>query len=432
MLNSVRQVWHAITFSRPRQVFCLNCFGVVAAAVLLFSRCPSRLLQPELWAEDGLGWLHAAYESGVYCLAKPLAGYLQTLPRLAALLAVHRPLTEAPLIFAVIAFVIQLAPAILLLSARGKALIPNLPVRLLLVLYYISEPNSSEVYVNLTNAMWHLALLAFLLVVLPKPQTRAGVALECLVLVLAGLSGPFVLFIAPIAWWQVAAQRTRTGSGKRLLYAALLTACAIVQGWIVLHQAAGAREKHLGATLGRLVHILSDQIFLGGTIGGRLVGMLMAQAWWMSFWPAAICCLAAIGLGLYAFVKGPAVFRQFAVLSALIMVSALKSPQIAPVIPQWQVMQYPSIGDRYYIFPMLAWFATLLTVAARSSPLGMRWLARVLLLCCAVGVIGDWIYMPYPRTSYQESAKLFDQASPGTMVIFQENPAPWHFWLVKK
>ena len=119
-------------------------------------------------------------------------------------------MTQAPLIFALIAFVIQLTPVALLLSPRGAVLLPSRTARLLLVLYDIGMPNSSEVYVNLTNAMWHLAIVVFMLVVLPKPRSLAGLAVDVSVLVLGGLSGPLVLFIAPIAWWQVASRASRT------------------------------------------------------------------------------------------------------------------------------------------------------------------------------------------------------------------------------
>ena len=35
-----------------------------------------------LWAEDGVVWLHGAYSVGWHCLTIPCAGYLQTLSRL--------------------------------------------------------------------------------------------------------------------------------------------------------------------------------------------------------------------------------------------------------------------------------------------------------------------------------------------------------------
>jgi hypothetical protein len=408
----------------------LNMLGVLGAAGLLFSRGPGHLLHPELWAEDGAVWLSGAYTDGLHCLMIPRGGYLQTLSVLGGLLAACLPLTAAPLIFAVIAFVVQLAPVALLLSARGEALVPSWTARLLLALYYIGMPNSNEVFVNLTNAMWHLAIVVFMLVVLRKPRSVAGLIAEMLVLVLGGLSGPLVLFIAPIAWWQVVLRRGADGR-KPVLYAVVLSLCGVVQAAVLVTHSGTNRMGYLGASFGRLVHILADQIILGGVIGAGYVDRLLAQDFWAQNWPAALCCAVAAVMGLAAFVKGPMAYRQFVVLAVLLMASALKSPIVSETAAQWHEMQYPTIGDRYYILPMLAWFATLLVLAGGRWRFGLQWAARGLVLCCVVGMVVDWCYVPYVHTGYHDAAKKFDRAAPGTTVLFPENPVPWQFALTK-
>jgi len=428
---TTRPVWFTITVHQPDFGFAAFWVGLLGAGLLLFSRGPSRLLHPELWAEDGVLWLAQAYDVGRSCLLIPVVGYLQTLSRLGAMLAVHLPLTWAPLIFALIAFVVQLAPVAILLSRRAAALVPYWPARLLLSLYYVGLPNSHEVYVNLTNAMWHLALVAFLLVILPKPRTTFGVAADGAVLVLAGLSGPLVLFIAPVAWWQVVAARHQPDGPKRVLYAGLLSLCALVQGGLVAAHLGTARAGNLGADPDRLAHILADQIFLGGIIGGNNVSLLLQQPFWLRFWPAVACCVAGFFLMGAAFLRGPRAFRQLTVLAALIMASALKSPMITFSQPEWFPMQYPGIGGRYYVIPMLAWFAAL-TVLAASSRTGLRWVARALIACCMIGVASDWVYPPYVATAYHNAAKTFARAPAGTTVSFPENPIGWTFALTKR
>ncbi|HQU04567.1 MAG TPA: hypothetical protein PLT25_07595 [Acidocella sp.] len=373
MMTSDRQVWFSITIYRPRRDTLLACLSVAVAALLIWARCPSRLLAPELWAEDGDAWLQQAYDFGLSCLKMPLNGHLQTLPRATALVAVHLPLTAAPLMFAAVAFVVQLAPVALLFSARGKVLIPNLWIRFLLVSYYIGEPNASEVHVNLTNAMWHLSLVTFLIVVFPKPKTKPAILADVFFLIFAGLSGPFALFITPVAWWHVAVERTKPDHRKRVLYAIILSLCAIIEGWSIITQGEGVREQHLGASLNRLVHILANQIFLGGMLGSTNLYTLMDQDWWVGLWPAASCCLLALGFAVYALRAGPALYRQFLLFCGLIMVSALASPVVSPVGSQWQSMQYLGVGDRYYVLPMLGWFATLLVVATHPSRSHVQW-----------------------------------------------------------
>ncbi len=398
---------------------------------MLFSRGPGHLTHPELWAEDGRVWLQQAYQDGAKCLLRPMVGYLQTISRLTAFFALAFPLRWAPLIFAVIAFVIQLLPAILLLAPRGAVLVPSLPGRLLMVAYYIGEPNSSEVYVNVTNAMWHLALAGFLIVLLPKPRTALGLLTDIVTLALAGLSGPIILFIVPIACWHAIEQRRQPDQGKRLIYAALASACACIQLGYILLSAHKARHGALGATLNRLFHIGADQIVLGGLIGGpNTIGLLQIHFWARTLWPA-LACLGAGVIGVIAFVKGPTVYRQFVVLAGLILITSLATPMVSYSGSQWEPMQYPGAGDRYFIIPMLAWFSTLLVAAEKPWGVVGHWVARLLLLACLTGVSHDWRYHPYTKTTYQDAAKAFEEAPAGTVITFPENPATWSFKLKK-
>ena len=428
---------------RPSWQTVLFWLALFAAGIALFCRAPGHITAPELWAEDGRIWILEAYKAGWRSLLWPRVGYLQTISRLAAMIGLMLPFTAIPLFFALVAFALQLAPATLLLSPRAAALIPSFPARLLLAAFYIAEPNAGELYVNLTNGMWHLALLAFLLVVLPKPQTKAGFALELFILLLAGLSGPLVLFLAPIALWHVYEHRAAPGRRGRALYAAVLTLCALLQGWLVATLGPTHRVVlvPLGATLNRFVHILADQIFVGGILGALRVAMFDREAWWQSFGPSALCCLLAFALCAAAVRRGPGVYRQFLFFAVLIMATALKSPVVSNVFPQWDLMQYPGAGDRYYVIPILAWFATLLVLATPAPPALPRyrllnavvpWLARFLLCASAIGVATDFTYLPYIPTGYHDAAKTFDQAPPGATVTFPENPPPWNFTLTKR
>lgn len=411
--------------------FLLLALGVLAAGLLLFSRAPGHLTDPELWAEDGRVWLQQAYQDGAKCLLRPEVGYLQTISRLTAFFTLAFPLRWAPLIFAAIAFVIQLMPAILLLSPRGAVLVPSLAGRVLMAAYYIGEPNSSEVYVNVTNAMWHLALVGFLIVLLPKPRTVFGFVTDTVTLVLAGLSGPIILFVAPIAWWHVIEQRHQRSFRPCVIYAAIASACALIQTGFILTSAHQARHGALGATLNRLFHIIADQVILGGLIGGpNTIGLLQIHFWARTLWPALVCMGAAI-LGVVAFVRGPSVYRQFVVLAGLILVTSLASPMVSYSVPQWEPMQYPGAGDRYFIIPMLAWFSTLLVAAEKPWGGIGHWIARLLLVTSLTGISHDWHYNPYTDTSYQDAAKAFDEAPAGTVITFPENPLTWNFKLTK-
>ncbi len=404
---------------------------LAGAGLLLFSRNPQTFLHPQLWAEDGRVWLEEAYNYGAASLFWPRAGYLQTFSRLVALAGLVFPFTALPRFFVVVSFLVQLLPAGLLLSARARALMPWAPARMILVFYYIVEPNSSELFVNLTNAMWHLALAGLLIVVLEKPQSMLMRMTDMAVLALSGLSGPLGLYIAPIAWWETLRQK---GSGYKiaLTYAVVTSCCAMVQiACLMTHK--DQRIGHLGASFGRFVHIIADQIVLGSLLGARITMLICQMPFWRTVLPASMVCLAAGCLLMAALRYGTHPYRMLVLFSALLLVSALARPLVT-LENQWEAMQYPGAGDRYYVIPMLALFAgaTMLAgnAAARDGKRGWRFF--LLLTPFIIGIGADWRLPDKPSTGYQAVAARFDAAPPGFIADFPEAPSPWHFILTKK
>ena len=71
----------------------------VLVVIALFCRSPRLLTHAQFYAEDGTIWFAQAYNDGwLHSLLLPQAGYLNTMPRLAAGLALLVPLTWAPLV----------------------------------------------------------------------------------------------------------------------------------------------------------------------------------------------------------------------------------------------------------------------------------------------------------------------------------------------
>src|SRR5207237_3580821 len=105
-------------------------FGLVVIA--LFSRSPSLLTHAQFYAEDGAVWYAQAYNLGwLHSLTLPQAGYLNTMPRLAAGLALLFPFSWAPLVMATVGLLIQSVPVTILLSSRCRVWAP-LPTRMVL------------------------------------------------------------------------------------------------------------------------------------------------------------------------------------------------------------------------------------------------------------------------------------------------------------
>jgi hypothetical protein len=412
----------------------LFAFGLVIATIAEISHEPGHLLRPELWAEDGVLWISEAYNHGLRSLIVPEVGYLQTFSRLAALFAIMLPMTLVPCCFAIISLIVQILPIALLLSNRGKILVKSNVVRFILIAFYVGEPNASEVYMNLTNSMWHLGLVAFMLIVLPKPLSSRGLVIDIVLLILSGLSGPLVLFTAPIACWQA---RTDSAINRKLnwLYASILSFCALIQLGYLLKVGHASRLWNLGVAAGRALHIATNQIFAGGIIGASHVAALMSRPWWVSAYSALVITFVGCGLVAVAWAQGPTPYRQFALFCALIFLTALISPMVSSTVPQWLAMETPGAGDRYYVIPILGWFVTLLVLACQQSnsiPWRIiKWAARGIALASIFGVVADWNYPPYAPTNFHQIAKAFDHAAAGQVMIFPENPVVWYFKLTK-
>jgi hypothetical protein len=62
--------------------------------------------------------------------------------------------------------------------------------RLLVAAVYLLLPNATEVYVTVTHAQWHLAVVACLLLFSHLPSTATGNLLDAVVFILCGLTVP--------------------------------------------------------------------------------------------------------------------------------------------------------------------------------------------------------------------------------------------------
>jgi hypothetical protein len=112
-----------------------------ACVAIVVLRRPDVVLNPQFWAEDGKIWFAHAHNLGVFhSLLLPQNGYLQTLSRVVAGVAMLVPMQWAPLVFNLAAITVQVLPVMLLNGGRGRVLVPSLAARLLLSLLYIAQP----------------------------------------------------------------------------------------------------------------------------------------------------------------------------------------------------------------------------------------------------------------------------------------------------
>jgi hypothetical protein len=410
--------------SRP-VVLCL--FGLLFG-VALFARCPAKILHPEFWAEDGVFWYADAYTAGWHSLFFPQNGYLQTISRLVALVAQGFPLLWGPGLFVAAALLIQTLTATFLVSARMSTVWLSTERRVLFAFIYLALPNSFETHLNLTNAQWHLAILAFLVLLSRPAESRLGKAWDLAVLALSGLSGPFCLFLSPIAIWQLHDDRSAT----QLQRATIVAITCIIQGSFLIATIGDSRSAAaLGANIGTLAHIAAVQILLGGLLGARVMSRVAHTALLSSDEIAIAIALGGLLLCAVALWRGPPVLRKAAVFGGLVLTAALWRPQVSLTLPQWSVMTNPGAGQRYYLIPILVWIGVALTLA-KDRNRSLRYLGSILVLFLLGGIAVDWFHPALSLTNFREKAREFALAPPGTRMEFELHPPGCRMILIKQ
>ena len=382
--------------------------------LVLLSHRPNVLLHAELWGDDGWTWYPQAYTDGLGSLTIPVGGYLNSFQRLVAIGAQVFPLHTVPTIFATVGLLVQIAPALFLVSDRMAEAWPNGVGRLFFALFSLALPNAFEIHGNLTNSQWHLALLAFLVLVSAPPVGWGGQVFDSLVLLVSGLSGPFCILLLPVALWQVM-ERRRPVDVWRI---GLVGATVLVQiGFLLGHH--GQRSlAPLGAGPRTLARIVALQLLIGPELGFRSMESILSSPWWQNnSLPLAITAAGAM-ISLPVVLHGPRLWQKFALFAALVFTAGLARPQVSATEPQWSLMATPLMGDRYYVFMMLAWVGVLFVLVSKRN-----WPARILglallLLMVVWSIPGDWHGFDMAPTDFVARARVFEAALPGTRMEF--------------
>lgn len=394
-------------------VFCL-------VMIALFCRSPRMLTHAQFCAEDGTIWFAQAYNGGwLHSLTLPQAGYLNTMPRLAAGLALLVPLQWAPLVMAIVGVISQALPVPILLSPRLRTL-AELPTRMMLAAIYVALPNASEIHIVATNSQWHLALAAALVALAGTPRTWPSRLFDMAVLLVAALSGPFCIVLAPVVlifWW-------RRRQSWSLVVLAILSLAACTQIALLLHSSHRGQGT-LGATPEALLRILGGHIVACALVGSYSFASLAPLLFIV---PAALCGLI---VGLYCFRYANLEWKLFLIYCAGLFAGSLRSPLTSGARPAWDLLIVDN-SARYWFFPMLAfvWSAVWCAVYARDRLFKIA--GTCILLTMSVGIVRDWNYAQYPVDHSAIFLQRMREAKPGEHVIIPVVPDGWHMDLVKK
>lgn len=389
------------------------------AVLLIVSRRPDAVTRAQFYAEDGLVWYAQAYALGPWhALLQPRDGYWQTLPRLAAALALLFPLAKAPLVMNVAGLLVQALPVPILVSSRLQTWI-GFPQRLLMAATYLALPNAAELHVSVTEAHWHLALAAGLIVLASLPSNRWQTTADGSILLLCGLSGPFVIPLAAIAWccWWFRRKHWRW------TIAIALTCCAMLQGLTLLFSHSRPRGS-LGPSFEVLTRMLAAQVYEGALIGRNAMHRSNE---------AVVLLIVLLGslVVAYCLVEGKLEWKLLVTFCAIVFAGSLLSPNAGKGPSQWATMT-GSWDNRYWFFGMLAFVWSLVWMTARVRSQWSRAGAGLLLAVMLAYTPKNWVLKPADNVHFAEAARRFEKASQGETVTIPVLPAGWSVDLRKR
>jgi hypothetical protein len=140
-------------------------------------------------------------------------------------------------------------------------------------------------------------------------------------------------------------------------------------------------------------------------------------------------------IGTYFFVRsmntGPLALRILITYSLLIFAATLASPQVTLNYEQWEMLQRPGTGGRYFLIPMMGFFACLIWMAFDEQKSRWKLAARAVLGLSLVGIAVDFRHQPFYRLPFAQEVARFERAAPGTEVRIAINPPGWEMVLEK-
>ncbi|MFN6436774.1 MAG: hypothetical protein RMY35_007675 [Nostoc sp. DedSLP01] len=411
----------------------------IVAFIAIVSKRPDAILNPQFWAEDGTVFYAQAYNNGIInSLFSPYAGYLHAVPRLTAAFSMLFPLKFAPLIFNLIAIVIQILPVTFLISSRFSKLIPNINYRICLAFLYLALPGCYEVHANITNTQWRVALLIFMGLIGQSSHALVNL-FDVVMIFIGGLTGPFSILIMPVTVFLIFAKKISKQKISDLFYFKfVLLICTALTQFIVLNsnQIGQARLSKAGSSFlsfddaKRILRILINQVFSISLFGTNLTNYLInVLPHFLYNILNIIILIAAIIALVYLLLKSPLELRAFIIFAALIPFSA-----IALMFPNITVFEPVGVGARYWFNFILAF--SLGTVwlcykAHTSKNHIVKIFALTILATMSIAIVTDWQHPPFTDFKFASYADKFVELPPGQEMIIPTNPAPWSIKLIK-
>ncbi len=378
-------------------------------ALALFLRRPYALLVPQPYAEDGTIFLSQNDLLGLRAVLEPYMGYLHALPRLIAWLA-SRLLDPAwwPAFYNVTAFALWLA-------VIARTFSPRLPLpprlRPWLALTFFLGPHTGEILFNITNLQWVVAFLLIQQAFISAPITTLQRVRDLALLLVLGLTGPFIIALGQLLAWRWWRERRGWGlqpSSYNVQLLALATACAATQAYFILQP--GPRFTFPPFVASQFFAVVGQHLLVWPVIGDHLARATPPLLHTL-FGVVPVLTLLAWSLRPH-----PRRLLRAQLVAAFVLMMAAGVYRSRP--DTWNLGNLV-FGDRYFYLPrvLLAWLV-ILELDAVQRP--VRWLARTAALSCAVVHLKGYMLPPEPDYHWTRHVEPIRRGVPANIPTLPE------------
>lgn len=315
----------------------LRCMFLAFATIfVLWWRRPDQFTHPYIWVEDGTYVLKRFAEKGWCSIFEPIAGYYTLATRVISTAAFALSIENAPVVAVVGICAFTLAVVVAVAFSPT-----HLPFPMACALWVLLIPTNSEVFAVSEYAFWWAGIL----IILALLWRNERYVLQCVFLVLGGLSSPIIIPLMPVFWVRALTERQ-----KGWVSAALVaTACAVAQAEKIISSASltGSRESvSISVAVGKYFGLFA---FQGATDEVSVdLGIVVLLAF----------------TSIIFYIKPPFLFWVLlSVLFSVIFITVIRIPITAI---------HPSLaGPRYFFYPsiitgwLLIWLAALIPLYLR-------------------------------------------------------------------
>jgi len=423
-----RVAWRWFTELSTLKKTALMC---VLSLIVFYFRRPELITNPQFWAEDIAVFYRDAYNQGLASLFHSWAGVLQLFPRLVALIVVRFPIDHAPLLFNLASMLVMALPVFILWSDRTLFGKEGEFRKLVLTVLFVLMPNIGEIFGILTNTIWFLAVASVLVLTrTDKVSARRWLPFDVVVLLVAGLSGPFSGVLAVAAVFLVLHRKIRS----RALYVkvGVVVVCALVQIAVFSNgssQASSVLQQRAswGHHLAMPVEITGMRFIALPILGTHIITPDIAQ----SAQVYALGIITAI-LMLVAFVRSRAEIRTIILFGSLLYVISYFRALAGPVLEFWRSLLFNPFGARYFFVPFFAWLVALICLSNDRKTLSSK-IATALLAAFVVFFPYSFNIHPLKDLHFQAQAQAFQKLDKGSTYCFKVNPGDaWTSCIKKK